>query len=178
MWPGSNLPYANTTCTFSEPYNSSIPWEDRVDKAIAWFTDPKTPVNLVMMYFEEPDKHGHAYSPDSEVVSFFLAKNYNFTQKKKINFYTGKFTNLQITNIVEKLDNLTKYIHEKLAAQKLIDRVNVVHVSDHGMSSVASPNFIDFTKWLENGTYEVYGSSPVLQVVPIAGIYILIYIDL
>lgn len=71
---------------------------------------------------------------------------------------------------MEKLDYLTKYIHEKLITEKLIDRVSVVHVSDHGMSSVSSPNFIDFTKWLENGTYEVYGSSPVLQVVPIAGI--------
>lgn len=45
----------------------------------------------------------------------------------------------------------------------------MIHVSDHGMSSVASPQFIDLTQWLENGTYTMYGSSPVLQVVPIAG---------
>lgn len=64
---------------------------------------------------------------------------------------------------------MSQYIHEKLITEKLDNRVNVIHLSDHGMASVQSPDFIDLTKWLENGTYQMYGSSPVLQVVPVDG---------
>lgn len=68
--------------------------------------------------------------------------------------------------MISKLDNLTKYIQQKLIDFKLDKRVNVIHLSDHGMNSVTPPNFIDLTKYLTNGTYEMYGSSPVLQIVP------------
>lgn len=64
------------------------------------------------------------------------------------------------------MDNITKYIQDKLIEYRLEKRVNVVHLSDHGMNSVSPPNFIDLTTFLMNGTYEFYGSSPVLQVVP------------
>lgn len=30
--------------------------------------DPKKPANLIMMYFEEPDVHGHAYGTDSKAM--------------------------------------------------------------------------------------------------------------
>lgn len=72
----------------------------------------------------------------------------------------------QITDMIAKLDNLTKYIQQRLIDYKLEKRVNVIHVSDHGMNSVSSPSFIDLTKYLNNGTYEMYGTSPVLQIVP------------
>lgn len=35
---------------------------------MSWFTDKKTPANLVMLYIEEPDSHGHVYGPDSPVA--------------------------------------------------------------------------------------------------------------
>lgn len=68
--------------------------------------------------------------------------------------------------MVGRIDNLTKYIQEQLIAKNLDKRVNVIYVSDHGMESVSPPNFIDLTTFLTNGTYTMYGSSPVLQVVP------------
>lgn len=69
--------------------------------------------------------------------------------------------------MVAKLDDLTKYIQQKLVDNKLEKRVNVIHLSDHGMNSVSPPNFIDLTKFIANGTYTMYGTSPVLQIVPI-----------
>lgn len=73
---------------------------------------------------------------------------------------------LQITNIVAKLDNLTKYIQEQLIAHNLEQRINVIHLSDHGMSSVVPPNFIDLTQFTAEGAFKWYGSSPILQIVP------------
>lgn len=49
---------------------------------ISWITDPVKPVNLVMLYIEEPDLLGHAFGTNSEVFK----------------------------NIVHKLDNVTKYL--------------------------------------------------------------------
>lgn len=52
-------------------------------QAISWITDPHKPANLVMLYFEEPDTHGHAFGPNSQTVK----------------------------NLILKLDNITGYLH-------------------------------------------------------------------
>lgn len=44
-------------------------WEERADIALSWFKHEKTPANLVMMYVEEPDAHGHVFGPKSPVVN-------------------------------------------------------------------------------------------------------------
>lgn len=69
MWPGSDFKYDDISCTFTTKFNTAEPWENRVDTVMSWFTNKKTPANLVMLYIEEPDAHGHIYSPDSNVVS-------------------------------------------------------------------------------------------------------------
>lgn len=65
-----------------------------------------------------------------------------------------------------KLDNLTQYIQEKLIENGLDKRVNVIHLSDHGMSSVSPPNFINLMDFVANNSCKMYGSSPVVQIVP------------
>lgn len=68
--------------------------------------------------------------------------------------------------MVAELDNLTRYIEDKLVENQLDKRVNVIIVSDHGMNSVAPPNFIDLTKFVANGSCKMYGTSPILQIIP------------
>lgn len=68
--------------------------------------------------------------------------------------------------MVARLDNLTRYIQDKLIATGLDKRVNVIHVSDHGMIGVAPPNFIYLDKILANDNCDIFGTSPVLQIVP------------
>lgn len=47
-----------------------------------WINDPIKPANLILMYFDEPDNHGHKIG-----------------------------TNVpEITNLIKKLDNITLYI--------------------------------------------------------------------
>lgn len=71
--------------------------------------------------------------------------------------------------MILKVDNYVGYIDAKLKKAGLKDILNVIYVSDHGMDRVIPVNFIDVTKFLKNDTYAIYGSSPVLQVVPKAG---------
>lgn len=141
MWPGSNMPYtkAKVNCTYLNAYNMSLPWNDRVDTAFQWIRDPKQPANLVMLYVEEPDYYGHIYSPDSDRVAQLLVK----------------------------LNDLTRYIWDKVRELGLQERVNVVHVSDHGMDSLSPKNFINLTSFVPSDVkYDRYGNTPVLQIVP------------
>lgn len=141
MWPGSDFPYtrANISCTHLQPFNLTLPWNDRVDTAFRWIRDPARPANLVMLYIEEPDYYGHIYSPESD----------------------------RVAQLVVKLNDLTRYIHEKIREFGLVDRVNVLHLSDHGMDSLMPKNFINLTGFVPGDMkFDVYGSTPVLQVVP------------
>lgn len=69
-------------------------------------------------------------------------------------------------NMIVKADKLTGYIQKKLIEYKLQNRVNVIHLSDHGMASVTPKNFINLKSFLAEESYEMFGSSPVLQIVP------------
>ncbi|XP_050295199.1 ectonucleotide pyrophosphatase/phosphodiesterase family member 5-like [Anthonomus grandis grandis] len=147
MWPGAIFPYQGKNITWALPFEMGYDWHKRVDHAIEWITDPKKPANLVMLYFEEPDTHGHAFGPNSEIVK----------------------------DLIHKLDNITGYLHEQLKVHKLTDHVNVIHVSDHGMTTVTPPHFINITKFLTNGTYDWAGASPAIQIIPHEGHHNKIY---
>lgn len=71
-----------------------------------------------------------------------------------------------MTNMIQRLDNLTRYIQEQLIATGLHKRVNVFHLSDHGMIGVSPPNFIYLNDTLANDDCDIFGTSPVLQIVP------------
>ncbi|XP_041771160.1 bis(5'-adenosyl)-triphosphatase ENPP4-like [Anopheles merus] len=141
MWPGSDFGYGsrNLTCSHTQPFNLSIPWTDRLDTVFRWIRDAERPANLIMLYIEEPDYYGHIYGPESD----------------------------RIEQLVVKLNDFTRQLHARIAEQRLAERVNVVHLSDHGMESVMPKNFINLTSLVSAELrYDTYGSTPVLQIVP------------
>lgn len=137
MWVGADYFYDGISCTHSQHYNVSESFTERVDVAFKWIRDPKYPANLIMFYIEEPDLHAHAYGPESQ----------------------------KITDLVERLDKATEYLHQKIYEYELEKRVNVIHVSDHGMASLQLKNVIDLRKIVDKKV-KYYGSTPILQVVP------------
>lgn len=62
MWPGTDFSYSSQriNCSFYEKLNVTHPnvWEDRLEKVLQWYQEG---ANLVMLYIEEPDHHGHIY---------------------------------------------------------------------------------------------------------------------
>lgn len=71
--------------------------------------------------------------------------------------------------MIKKVDKYVAQIEQKLQDEGLSERINVIYVSDHGMDTVMPINFIDVTKELRENTYDIYGTSPVLQIVPKKG---------
>ncbi|CAG7828954.1 unnamed protein product [Allacma fusca] len=67
MWPGSNYGYGphNTLPSLFLHRNESLSWSWRVDTVIDWLTHKTKPVNLVFMYFEDPDEFVDGFGPES-----------------------------------------------------------------------------------------------------------------
>ncbi|KAL2725018.1 bis(5'-adenosyl)-triphosphatase enpp4-like isoform X1 [Vespula squamosa] len=149
MWPGSIFEYGGTTPAYAQAFNDTVNWEERVDTLISWFVHPTMPINLGILYLEEPDYHGH----------FIGINNYSFNK------------------ILEKLDQITKYLHIKLEQHGLND-VNVIHLSDHGMATVTMDRIIDLNKYINSTDYTFVGTSPGLHIYPNPGKEELIYQNL
>lgn len=77
MWTGSDFSYKGVNCTFTGVFDYFWEWQDRVDTALSWFQDKRTPANLVMLYIEDPDEHAHAYGPDSMEVDKKLIRKFH-----------------------------------------------------------------------------------------------------
>ncbi|XP_060535663.1 bis(5'-adenosyl)-triphosphatase ENPP4-like [Cylas formicarius] len=141
MWPGGDYSYQGKNITYTKSFQVGYDWHKRVDTTVEWILNPEKPANLVMLYFEEPDNHDHAFGPSSATIKKML----------------------------KKLDNITGYLQQKLHDNDLLDKVNVVHLSDHGMTGVTPPHFVNITQYMKNGTYEWAGASPAIQITPHTG---------
>lgn len=71
--------------------------------------------------------------------------------------------------MLKNIDAMFSYLLRNLHDEKLGNRVNIVVVSDHGMSDIPATNFIDLTKILTPGTYKLGNSSPLMQIIPAPG---------
>lgn len=123
-----------------QAFNRTIDFEQRINTLISWFTHPKTPINFGMLYIEEPDYHGHAIGINND----------------------------DFNDILKKLDNLTKYLHDQLKLHNLND-VNVIHLSDHGMADITYDRIINITDVIDPSEYKSAGLSPAMHFFPETG---------
>ncbi|KAK4873421.1 hypothetical protein RN001_015450 [Aquatica leii] len=142
MWPGASFEYQGKEPTYLQKFEPESNWFKRVDTVLSWIEDPKKPANLVMLYFEEPDVHGHAYGIKST----------------------------QVQDMIQRLDNISMYLHERLVAKELVDKVNVIHLSDHGMVTVTPLKFINLTNFVKADTFKTACTSPTLHIIPNDGL--------
>ncbi|XP_076174778.1 ectonucleotide pyrophosphatase/phosphodiesterase family member 5 isoform X2 [Ptiloglossa arizonensis] len=140
MWPGGIYEYQGISPTFSQNFNGTVPWEERIDTLLSWFVHPIHPINFGVLYIEEPDNSGHVIGINSP----------------------------EFDDILRKLDNITKYLHYKIDQHGLHD-LNVVHLSDHGMTTVKLDRIIDLTKYTNSSDYKFVGTSPGLHIFPNPG---------
>ncbi|XP_061177330.1 ectonucleotide pyrophosphatase/phosphodiesterase family member 5-like [Saccostrea echinata] len=87
--------------------NMSLSYRQRVDYIIDWFTDEKRPVNLGLLYFDEPDEAGHKFGAESP----------------------------EITKALERVDTALGYLIKRLNETDLLSNTNIILTGDHGMIS-------------------------------------------
>ncbi|CAG0902346.1 unnamed protein product, partial [Darwinula stevensoni] len=144
MWAGSNFHWGPNKAlpTHLTLYNGSMPWEERVDIALSWFSHPDRPANFVVFYLEEPDRTGHDNGPDSP----------------------------EVKAMVEKVDALFGYLVSRLEALSLLNGTNFIVLSDHGMLGVNRSMALDLESIpVPPSDYLHATNSPLVLIYPLEG---------
>lgn len=67
--------------------------------------------------------------------------------------------------MIKQVDAVIVYLQNRIAFENLQDRVDIIILSDHGMITTTPSQFIDLYKFVDKNVCEMYGTSPVLQVI-------------
>ena len=110
FWIGSEAEINGYRPTIYKKYDGSVKFKSRVDSVISWFNLPiEQRPKLTMLYFSEPDYTGHEYGPNSNEVN---------------------------RSVIE-MDSIFGYLIDELSRTKVYKDLDIIVVSDHGMSDVS-----------------------------------------
>ncbi|XP_005109194.1 ectonucleotide pyrophosphatase/phosphodiesterase family member 5 [Aplysia californica] len=140
MWVGGEAPVKWVLPSRHVRYDGSMKNFSKVDTVISWYLD-KYPINLGMMYFDQPDAYGHAFGPDSD----------------------------EVTRMIGGLDEVVGYLLQRLEEVGLLGKINVILTSDHGFAETPKKNFINLDDYIDPETYEIASTSPVADIWPHEG---------
>ncbi|XP_052776109.1 uncharacterized protein LOC128213996 [Mya arenaria] len=125
FWVGSEMNISGYQPDYWMPYDGSITYEARIDKAMEWLSMPDNErPELIMLYFDEPDHQGHGAGPDSEEVNTML----------------------------QRVDDLIAYLMGSLLSKKIDNCVNLILLADHGMQSTSCGRKVALNTWLPEVT--------------------------
>ena len=142
FWPGFDVniggyfPSFSTNGTkYSKPFASRenlMPVKERIDMVIKWLTMDDPP-SFIAMYFSEPDITGHEYGPDSPETEAAIGKSDN---------------------------DVTGYLLQQLREAGLLDQVNIIFTSDHGVAAYNTSNFVNFDDIVNVTSYAALSGNP------------------
>jgi len=138
FWVGSEAPIKGYLPSIVKAYDHNFPYIARVDSVMTWLQLPeeKRP-HLVMLYFDEPDSDGHKYGPE----------------------------NPDLIPTIEYMDDILGYILKGIKKLDIADEINLVLVSDHGMTTISQDKIIYLDDLVSNmDSFSTYGGGPVMQV--------------
>jgi len=142
FWPGSEAPVGGMLPRYWREFDAAVPQAARVDQVLAWLDKPagERP-SLVTLYLDEVDIMGHWYGPDSSQVKDAIMHN-----------------DAQLGRLVE-----------GLTARGLLNRTNLLVVSDHGMASTTQRETIFVDDYVSLDDVEIADINPTLGVIPKPG---------
>jgi ectonucleotide pyrophosphatase/phosphodiesterase family member 5 len=139
FWPGSELKEKSRRSTYSETFEFDRSYEKRVDGVIDWLKLPaeKRP-HFITVYFQDTDTYGHRFGPNSP----------------------------EINESIKRMDGIAGLLMTRLDEIKMRDSVNVIFVSDHGMTEVSPERTINIEKIAGSAHARFYDDGPVMMVQP------------
>lgn len=142
FWPGSEAPVQGIQATYWKRFDDTVPATDRVDSVLAWIDLPEANrPRLVTLYFSDTDHDGHDYGTSSE----------------------------EVADAVARADAYLARLVSGLELRGILDQVNLVVVSDHGMVDVSPERVVFVEDYVDLGDSRVVEWSPILAVDPEPG---------
>ena len=135
-WVGSDVATQGILPTYAYPWweKPHMSFEERADEAVRLISLPENErPHLVMLYFDEPDMASHKYGPLAPETKAMVAH----------------------------LDSIVGGMNRKIKALPYSDRINVIILSDHGMTEISPDRFIDWNDYIkESWTEHIIGTNP------------------
>ena len=116
-------------------------FKSRIDTVVGWLKSNKPP-KFVALYIDEPDWKGHEFGPDSTEY-------------------------LQAVKMVDR--DVVGYLVQSLKSAELLDKVNLMFVSDHSFSTVSSARQIFLEDYLDPTAYLLSDSGALGHIWPNEG---------
>ncbi len=139
FWPGSELPLSYRRPTYRELYDHNKPYVLRVEGVINWLKlPPKDRPHFITLYFHDTDSYGHDFGTDSP----------------------------EINESIKRLDNITGLLMKSLAEIGMKDSVDVIFVSDHGMTNISKEKSINIENMIAEYKCRYMDDGPFLQIEP------------
>jgi len=138
FWVGSEAPIKGYLPSIVKAYDHNFPYLARVDSVMNWLqlSEEKRP-HLVMLYFDEPDSDGHKYGPE----------------------------NPDLIPTLKYMDDILGYILDGIKKLDIADEINLVLVSDHGMTTISQDRIIYLDDIISDmSALSNYGGGPVMQI--------------
>ena len=128
FWIGSEAEINGYRPTIYKNYDGSVSFVSRVDSIVSWYKRPKdSRPNLTMLYFSEPDYAGHRYGPNTNEVN---------------------------KTIIE-MDSLLGYLISEISKTEVSNNLDIIIVSDHGMTSVSKDRVVILDNFLNIDDYNL-----------------------
>jgi predicted AlkP superfamily pyrophosphatase or phosphodiesterase len=143
FWVGSEAPVEGIQPDYWKKYDANVTYTERIDTVVKWlgYPDGKRP-ELVTLYFDEPDATSHDFGPVSPE--------------------TGE--------VVNYLDSMLGVLRTKLSQLLVFKKLNLIVLSDHGMSQLSSEKYIDLKSIVpERMISGIWGGNPVYLIKPAEG---------
>ena len=139
FWPMSDAEIMGIRPSKYYVYNEDPTNLDRMDQILSWLlhTGNARP-SFLASYFSVVDHNGHEYGPD---------------------------TNETIEAIVE-VDQAIGHLINGLEAQNILNEVNIMIVSDHGMTETPSSKYINIADYLDLNDVITVGRGPFMEIRP------------
>ncbi len=139
FWPGSELEIEYRRPNYFQHYEHNRPYKTRIDGVMDWLQLPyKKRPHFITLYFHETDSYGHGYGPNSP----------------------------EVNNAIKLLDSLTGYLTTRLQEIGMRDSVNIIFVSDHGMTGISPGKTINIENILKGFQYKMGGEKPFVMIEP------------
>ena len=133
FWVGTEAAVAGVHLSISKRYDQKVPFDDRIDSVMTWFSLPMSHrPRLIMLYFHEPDWTGHEYGPSSA----------------------------ETVDQIQRMDGIMGTIMEKAGKLSIADKLNVLVVSDHGMTELNQEHIIDLSAYTDFSDVTMAGAGP------------------
>lgn len=141
MWPGSDVAIRNRTPTHFSPYNSAVTFKERLGNVTKWILgDGKEEgVKFAALYWEEPDRSGHLYGPDNTTA---------------------------MAPVLKQVDDHIGLLISELKQTGLWGHINILIVSDHGMTQCSPERVIRLDDCLSPDSYTPVFFAPVTAIIP------------